>query len=90
VTASTPLARRRAARRTSVGLKVVMATTGIVFVLFLLAHMYGNLKVFSGREAFDGYAEHLRVIGEPVLPYAGFLWIMNVVLVVAVALPVRL
>ncbi len=81
---STTSTQRRAARRTSVALKVVMATTGVLFLLFLLAHMYGNLKVFSGQAAYDGYAEHLRVIGEPVLPYAGFLSIMNVVLVVAV------
>ena len=47
VTATAPLVRRRAARRTSVALKVVMATTGVLFLLFVLAHMYGNLKVFS-------------------------------------------
>ncbi|MGV8978504.1 MAG: succinate dehydrogenase cytochrome b subunit [Cellulomonas sp.] len=85
MTTSTRLVRKSAARRTSVGLKIVMATTGVLFLLFLLAHMYGNLKMLSGQAAFDGYAEHLRVIGEPVLPYAGFLWIMNTVLVLAVA-----
>ena len=46
--------------------------------------MYGNLKVFSGQEAFDGYAHHLRVLGDPVLPYSGFLWILRIVLIVAV------
>ena len=30
--------------------------------------MYGNLKVFAGQEAFDEYAHHLRVFGEPILP----------------------
>jgi succinate dehydrogenase / fumarate reductase cytochrome b subunit len=49
----------RPAGRTSVGMKVVMAITGVLFLLFLLAHMYGNLKVFSGQAAFDGYAHHL-------------------------------
>lgn len=84
MTTSTSAARVRAARRTSVGLKVVMATTGVLFLLFVLAHMYGNLKALWGQAAFDGYAHHLRVLGEPLLPYAGFLWIMRVVLIVSV------
>lgn len=78
----------RPARRTSVGLKVVMAITGVLFLLFLLAHMYGNLKAFAGQAAYDGYAHHLRVLGEPVLPYSGFLWIMRVVLFASVVLHV--
>jgi len=78
----------RTAGRTSVGLKVVMATTGVLFLLFLLAHMYGNLKAFSGQGAYDGYADHLRVLGEPVLPYSGFLWLLRVILLASVVLHV--
>ncbi len=63
-----------------------MAISGLILVLYLLAHMYGNLKVFSGQEAFDGYSHHLRTMGEPILPYAGALWIIRVVLLVAVVL----
>lgn len=74
--------------RTSVGLKIVMAATGVVFALFLLAHMYGNLKLFSGQAAYDGYAEHLRVLGEPVLPYSGFLWLLRVILLSSLVLHV--
>ena len=58
-------------------------------VLFLLVHMYGNLKAFSGRAAFDDYAHHLRTVGEPFLPYAGALWMVRVVLVVSVRDPHR-
>ena len=65
-----------------------MAATGIIFLLFVLAHMYGNLMALGGQEAFDGYAEHLRVLGEPMLPYSGFLWIMRIVLVVSLVLHV--
>lgn len=61
-----------------------MAISGLIMVLYLLAHMYGNLKVFSGRAAFDGYAEHLRELGEPMLPHAGALWIIRVILLVSV------
>ncbi|WP_307836050.1 succinate dehydrogenase cytochrome b subunit [Phycicoccus sonneratiae] len=68
------------ARRTTIGLKVLMAATGLVFVLYVLLHMYGNLKALAGEEAFNTYAEHLRTIGEPMLPYGGLLWVIRVVL----------
>ncbi len=51
---------------------------------YLLAHMYGNLKVFAGEAAFNSYAHHLRTLGEPILPPSGALWIIRVVLVVSV------
>lgn len=63
--------RRASALRSTVALKAAMAISGLIMVLFLLVHMYGNLKVFSGRAAFDDYAHHLRTVGEPFLPYAG-------------------
>ncbi|WP_232847736.1 succinate dehydrogenase cytochrome b subunit [Occultella kanbiaonis] len=65
-------------------LKVAMAISGIILVLFLLAHMYGNLKVFEGQDAFDGYSHHLRELGEPILPYGGALWIIRIVLLAAI------
>ncbi|MFE0594029.1 succinate dehydrogenase cytochrome b subunit [Micromonospora echinospora] len=70
--------------RSSVGLKAVMAVTGIVLVLFLVAHMLGNLKMFAGQTSFDHYAHWLREIGAPILPGVWFLWIMRVGLLVAV------
>lgn len=60
-----------------------MAVTGVLFVLFIIAHMYGNLKIISGVPAFDEYAHHLRVLGEPMLPYGGALWIIRVGLIAA-------
>lgn len=65
-------------------LKVLMAASGLIMVLYLLAHMYGNLKIFAGQAAFDGYAAHLRTIGEPVLPHRGLLWVIRIVLLAAV------
>ena len=44
--------------------------------------MYGNLKAFAGHDAYNEYAEHLRTIGEPMLPRAGCLWVIRVVLIV--------
>jgi succinate dehydrogenase / fumarate reductase cytochrome b subunit len=60
-----------------------MAGTGLVFVGFVLLHMYGNLKVLQGQAAFNTYAEHLRTFGEPILPYGGLLWILRVVLILS-------
>jgi len=62
-------------------MKLLMAVTGALFVFYVLAHMYGNLKVFGGQEAFDAYAHHLRTIGEPILPYMGFLWLFRLLLI---------
>ena len=61
------------AARSTVALKALMAVSGLIMIGFLLAHMYGNLKVFAGQQAFDDYAHHLRTIGEPILPYSGAL-----------------
>ncbi len=69
------------ARRTTVAMKILMAVTGALFVFYVLMHMYGNLKLFAGEESFDGYAHHLRTIGEPILPYSGFLWLFRALLV---------
>jgi succinate dehydrogenase / fumarate reductase, cytochrome b subunit len=71
------------ARRTTVAMKLLMAATGALFVFYVLAHMYGNLKAFGGQSAYDEYAHHLRTIGEPILPYKGFLWVFRVVLILA-------
>lgn len=79
----TRLATPRASARTTIAMKVVMAASGALFVLFVLAHMYGNLKAFWGKDAFDEYAHHLRTFGEPILPYSGFLWVLRIGLVVA-------
>jgi succinate dehydrogenase / fumarate reductase, cytochrome b subunit len=76
------------AGRTTIALKMLMAATGIIFILFVLAHMYGNLKAFSGHEAFNEYAEHLRTFGEPILPYEGLLWILRVGLIASLVVHV--
>lgn len=78
--ATTTLSRPPLARKTTVALKLLMAVTGAFFVFYVLLHMYGNLKVLFGAEAFDGYAHHLRTFGEPMLPYEGLLWIFRVLL----------
>ena len=76
------------AARSTIALKLLMAASGVIFILFVLAHMYGNLKAFAGHDAYNEYAQHLREIGVPMLPEGGALWILRVVLIVALALHV--
>lgn len=86
--ATTTLVKGARASRSTITLKLLMAASGLVFILYVLLHMYGNLKAFSGHDAYNEYAHHLRTLGEPMLPYEGFLWIMRVVLVVALVVHV--
>ena len=65
-----------------------MAASGVVFIVFVLVHMYGNLKAFSGHDAYNEYAAHLRSIGEPELPHEGVLWAIRVVLIGALVVHV--
>lgn len=68
----------------SVGKKTVMAVSGLLMLLYLIAHMYGNLKIFFGPGTFDEYAHWLRTVGEPFMHYEWTLWVIRVVLVIAV------
>ncbi|UED83643.1 succinate dehydrogenase cytochrome b subunit [Streptomyces profundus] len=70
--------------RSTIGKKTVMAVSGAVMLLYLIAHMVGNLKVFFGADEMNDYAHWLREIGEPVLHYEWLLWIIRVVLLAAV------
>ena len=54
---------------TSVGQKILMALTGLSLCGFLVAHLAGNLNLFAGKEAFNGYAEKLHSLG-PLLAAA--------------------
>ena len=51
--------------RSTIGLKLLMAITGGIWVAWLLMHMLGNLQVFAGRETFNTYAALLK--GMPVV-----------------------
>ncbi len=72
--------------------KFTMAVTGLIMIGFLLMHMYGNLKMFIGAEAFDHYAHWLKGATEdggilyPIMPAGTFIWVFRFVLVLAVIL----
>jgi succinate dehydrogenase / fumarate reductase, cytochrome b subunit len=72
--------------RTMIGKKVVMAVTGVVLVGFVIAHMLGNLKIFSGPDEINAYSRFLREVGSPELSYGQLLWLVRIVLLVCVTL----
>ena len=49
----------------SIGRKLVAAGTGAMLLGFLFAHLFGNLRVFQGRDALNSYAAWLQ--GHPLL-----------------------
>lgn len=69
-------------------MKLVMAVTGLIFALYVIGHMVGNLKIYmpdhSGVPAINEYGVFLREMGTPLFPHEGLLWIIRAVLVVAV------
>jgi len=54
----------------TVGSKGLMAVTGVALLGFVLAHMVGNLQVFSGEEKLNAYAHFLQSLGPG-------LWVMR-------------
>ena len=82
-----PAPNRFAALWTSIiGKKVVMAATGTVLILFVLAHMAGNLKIFSGPVEINAYSHFLREVGWPEFANGQVLWIVRVVLLTCAVL----
>ena len=70
--------KKRRAWTTTVFVKQLMAISGIVFVLYLLFHSYGNLKMFLGQDAYDHYAHWLKEEAfVPIFPHGGFIWVFR-------------
>ncbi len=44
----------------SVGRKILVAITGLLLMSFVIVHMVGNLKMFSGQESINKYAYFLK------------------------------
>lgn len=56
-----------------------MAVTGLILLGFVLGHMLGNLQIYIGAEALDGYAHKLRTLGP-------LLWGVRTILLVSFVL----
>jgi len=68
--------------QSTIGLKIVMAVSGLVLVGFVLGHMLGNLQIFLGPDTINAYAHKLKTLPPPVL------WGFRLFLLAAVALHV--
>ena len=83
------MSRPRAAREpgslygTTIGKKVAMALAGLVLFGYLVLHLIGNLKVFTGEQHFNEYSEFLRTVGAPALGHSQLLWIVRLILLAA-------
>jgi succinate dehydrogenase / fumarate reductase cytochrome b subunit len=75
--------------QSTIGKKAIMAVTGVVLYGFVIMHMVGNLKIFTGETHFNEYSEFLRTVGEPALPYSTLLWVIRIVLTLSLVLHVR-
>ncbi len=68
----------------SVGIKWLMAITGIGLLLYVLAHLVGNLKIFLGVDAATGeyqidlYSEALRTLGGHIVPEGSILLLFRI------------
>lgn len=47
-------------QQTTIGKKVIMAVSGVIIVGFVIGHFLGNLNLYFGPEALNGYAEKLH------------------------------
>lgn len=60
----------------SLGKKYIMAVSGCVLFLFVVAHLLGNLQVFLGPEAINRYGHFLQSNLEIIWPARIFLLLM--------------
>jgi succinate dehydrogenase cytochrome b subunit len=61
----------------SIGMKLVMAITGIVLFGFVVAHLIDNLTVYGGPDVMNEFAMRLH-------QFESLLWVMRIGLIVAV------
>lgn len=81
----------RRALRSSIVKKALVAVTGLVLIGFLLLHMFGNLKIFAGADAYNYYANWLKEdILYPILPHGAGIWVIRVVVFVSLVVHVWL
>jgi len=69
--------------RSSVGKKYVMAVTGLIWFGYLIAHLWGNLKIYAGPLFLNDYGGFLRTAGEPFFGFSQLLWLARIILIPA-------
>lgn len=77
----------RAFFQSTIGAKVLMAVSGFFLVFFVVQHLVGNLQVYLGRDAFNGYAAFMQNLGKLLWVVRGGLLAM---LILHVLMAIRL
>lgn len=77
----------------TLGKKILVANSGVILAAFVILHALGNLKALQGpnsggEAAIDKYADFLRTVGGPAIPYSGLLWAVRVILLLALVVHV--
>lgn len=74
--------------KSTIGSKWLMAVTGAGWVLYLIAHMLGNLQIFAGPDTINGYAAALKDM-PPVLWTARALLALGILFHIVLALRLK-
>ncbi len=83
---STPITGLASLWRSTSGKKFVMAVTGFVWFGYLIAHLWGNLKIYAGPSYLNAYGGFLRTVGEPLFGPSQLLWVARIILIPAFAI----
>ena len=76
--------------RSSIGAKHIMAVTGLLLLLFAIAHMLGHLQVFGGPDMYNAYAHFLQSLWEVKWPVRiGLVALVAIHVAVGISLAVR-
>jgi hypothetical protein len=62
--------------RSSIGKKIIVGVTGLIWLAYVLGHLVGNLQIFMGQNQINAYSQSLHGLGP-------LLWAVRIVLIVA-------
>ena len=65
--------------KSSIGKKQIVATTGLLLILFIIGHLAGNLLIYLGPDAFNNYAKKLASLRPGLYVIETFLLLMFLV-----------
>lgn len=68
---------------TMIGKKILVALTGLFMIIFLLAHLAGNLEIYAGPAAINHYSALLRTMPK-------ILWSLRLALIASIIIHVYL
>lgn len=67
----------------SIGIKILVAASGVLLLLFVVGHLAGNLQIFLGQDVFNDYAVKLRAFPAALLLFRAGIAVVALVHIVA-------